>query len=99
LQAGREREQLVEFLTVELRETLGLDPRQQTEVSTQLRAKVSQGATFKDGLRALWRARAEFGIELRERLSSDQRRRFDQTYGTNAIGVLAFPGLVLGSEP
>jgi RNA polymerase sigma factor (sigma-70 family) len=99
LQEGRDREQLAEFLTVELRETLGLDPRQQTELFTQLRARVSQGATFKDGLQMLWGSKTEFGIALRGRLSSEQRQRFDQTYGTNAIGILAFPGLVLGSEP
>lgn len=99
LQEGRDREQVAEFLTVELRETLGLNPRQQTEVFAQLRARASQGATFKDGLRTLWGSKAEFGMVLRESLSSEQRRRFDQTYGTNAIGLLAFPGLVLGSEP
>jgi hypothetical protein len=99
LQRGRDREQLAEFLTVELRETLGLNPRQQTEVFAQLRARISQGATFKDGLRALWGSKWEFGTALRDRLPTEQRRRFNQTYGTNAIGVLAFPGLVLGSEP
>jgi len=97
LQSGRDRELLSEFLTIELRETLGLDARQQADVFAQLHARVSQGPTFRDGLRALWSSKATFGLALRNSLSAAQRQRFDQTYGTNAIGVLAFPGLVLGS--
>jgi RNA polymerase sigma factor (sigma-70 family) len=98
LQPGREREQVAEFLTVELRETLGLDARQQTEVFSRLRARVAQGTTFEDGMRSLWQSRAAFGTELRRDLSAQQTQRFNQTYGTNAIGLLAFPGLVLGSK-
>jgi hypothetical protein len=94
---GREREQVAEFLTVELRETLGLDARQQADVFTQLRARLSQGPTFQDGLQALAGGKEAFAAELRPRLSAEQARRFNQTYGANAIGLLAFPGLVLRS--
>ena len=97
LQTGRDRERLAEFLTVELRETLGLDARQQAGVFAQLLARVSQGPTFKDGLRVLSTSKAAFGAALRQSLSTQQRQRFDQTYGADARGILAFPGLVLGS--
>ena len=97
LRTGSDRERLAEFLTIELRETLGLDARQQAAMFAQLRGRMAQGPTFKDGLQALWNSKATFGPALRNSLSATQRQRFDQTYGTNAIGVLAFPGLVLSS--
>ena len=97
LQPGRDRERLAEFLTIELRETLGLDARQQAGAFAQLFSQVSQGPTFKDGLQALWTSKAAFGAALRQSLSAQQRQRFDQTYGTDARGILAFTGLVLGS--
>jgi RNA polymerase sigma factor (sigma-70 family) len=97
LQSGRDRERLAEFLTVELRETLGLDARQQANVFAQLLARSSQGPTFRDGLQALWSSKAAFATALRQGLSAQQRQRFDQTYGADARGILAFPGLVLGS--
>ena len=97
LQEGRDRERLAEFLTVELRETLGLDAGQQAVVLAELRARLGQGATFRDGLQALWDARTEFGARLRQQLSPEQMQRFNRTYGANAIGLLAFPKLVLSS--
>jgi DNA-binding Lrp family transcriptional regulator len=93
LQEGREREQIAQFLTVELRETLNLDSSQQAEIFAQLRSQLSQGTTLRDGLSSLERAKADFGSALRQRLSPEQRPRFDQTYGTNASGVLALPAI------
>jgi RNA polymerase sigma factor (sigma-70 family) len=97
LQSGRDREPLAEFLTVELRETLGLDARQQAAVHAQLLALLSQGPTFKDGLQALLGSKAAFAATLRQGISPQQKQRFDQTYGTDARGLLVFPGLVLGN--
>jgi RNA polymerase sigma factor (sigma-70 family) len=97
LQSGSDRERLAEFLTVELRETLGLDARQQTAVFAQLLALSSQGPTFKDGLQALSSSKGTFAATLRQGLSAEQSQRFDQTYGADARGLLVFPGLVLGS--
>src|SRR4030095_14088837 len=77
LQPGRDREQLAQFLTVELRETLGLDARQQTEVYRQIRAQLSQGAGFRDGLQALWSTKAAFASALRQQLSAAQLARFN----------------------
>src|SRR5262249_49162181 len=92
LQEGREREQIAQFLTVELRETLNLDSSQEAEVFAQLRSQLSQGDTWKDGVSSLERVRVDFSNGLRKRLTLEQRQRFDQTYGTNANGVLALPG-------
>ena len=89
------REQLAEFLTVELRETLGLEARQQARVHAQLRARLAQGPTFKDGLKALYDSKTPFGTALRQGLSATQRRRFDQTYRADGLGLLVFVKLQL----
>jgi len=96
--ASREREQVAEFLTVELRETLGLDERQQAAVRAQLREKLSQGPTFKDGLRALYNSKAAFATALRQSLSAEQLRRYDQSYRADGIGLLAFVALQLAEQ-
>jgi hypothetical protein len=98
LQSGRDRERLAEFLTVELRETLALDARQQAIAFAQLRARASQGANFKDGLQALSSSKAAFATSLRQGLSAEQRRRFEQTYRADGVGLLAYVGLQLAGE-
>jgi RNA polymerase sigma-70 factor (ECF subfamily) len=93
---GREHEQFAQFLTIELREVLGLDAVQEADVFAQLHWELSQGATFKDGVASLGSAKVAFGVTLRQRLSLEQQQRFDQTYGADASGVLAMGGLILG---
>jgi RNA polymerase sigma factor (sigma-70 family) len=90
------REQVAEFLTVELRENLGLTPRQQAEVFAQLRAQLSQGATAEEGMRTLWNSKKNFATSLRASLSPEQKQRFDQTYRADGLGLLAFVGIQLG---
>ncbi len=98
LQAGNERQRFAEFLTVELRETLALDARQQAATYAQLLRYLEQGNAFHDGVQLLCDAKPVFSATLRSALSKAQQQRFNQTYGANSIGLLTFPKLVLASR-
>lgn len=95
---SRARVQMAEFLTVELRETLGLDTGQLALVRAELHSSLSQGPTFKDGLKALQNSKAAFGAALRQSLSPEQQRRFAQTYRSDGIGLLTYVTLQLAEQ-
>jgi len=98
LKPGAERGPVTEFLAAELIEVLNLDARQSAEIFALLSEPVSQGASWKDGLRALVRAKPELTVAIRARLSPQQADQFNQNYGSDARGLFVFPTLVLAQK-
>jgi hypothetical protein len=81
---------VAEFLTIELRETLGLSPRQQAYVYSLLHQKVAPGESFVNTLKEAVAAKDEIARKIRAHLSYLQQRRFDHTYGKNFVGFMSF---------
>jgi RNA polymerase sigma factor (sigma-70 family) len=94
LRTGNDRARFAEFLTVELREVLALDPRQCTDVFARLREPISQGPTLRDGLRLLLARKAAVAAAIRQQLSRDQRQRWDRNYGADDRGFLTMVMLI-----
>jgi len=83
-----DRNHLAEFLTAELGETLSLDPSQKATLLSYIRNRLAQGATLKDGMKAVAETTPIEAAEIKAMLSPAQRKLFDQMYG--ADGVLLF---------
>jgi hypothetical protein len=82
--------QLAQFLTVELREGVGLTERQQAAVYVLLRDELESGATPRAGRQALIADKAQLGEQIRAWLSPYQRRRFNFIYREDFLGLFTF---------
>jgi RNA polymerase sigma-70 factor (ECF subfamily) len=89
---GRERTVMAEFLTIELRETLGLSERQQAYVYGLFHDQLANGDSPMAAYKVTFAAKPALVQGIRTHLSLLQRRRFDYTYGKDALGFLAFLG-------
>src|SRR5262249_47178149 len=76
---------MAEFLTIELRETVGLSPPQQAYVFSLFRQKFASGDSFTNSLKEAIAAKDEIATQIRAHLSYLQQRRFDYTYGKNFL--------------
>jgi RNA polymerase sigma factor (sigma-70 family) len=85
--------QLADFLTVELRETVGLSAKQQAAVFREVRNELIQGGAGGQMNRALVRDKTVVGTHIRSWLSPYQRRRFDYTYREDFLGLFTFAKL------
>jgi len=84
------RTMMAEFLTIELRETLGLSTRQQAYVFSLFQEKLASGDSLLAALKVTFAAKAELGGKIRAHLTFIQKRRFDYTYGKDLLGFLSF---------
>jgi RNA polymerase sigma factor (sigma-70 family) len=99
LTASRDdRAGMAEFLTIELRETLGLSPRQQAYVFSLFHQKFAPGNSFMNTLKEAIAAKDEIARQIRAHLSYLQQRRFDYTYGKNFLGFMSFASLFTDGE-
>jgi RNA polymerase sigma-70 factor (ECF subfamily) len=83
-----ERTHVAKFLTAGLVATLNLEPSQKTILFSSIQKKLAQGATLRDGMKALAQSTRTEAAEIRAMLLPGQRQRFDEIYG--ADGVLLF---------
>jgi RNA polymerase sigma factor (sigma-70 family) len=90
LNPARERTLMAEFLTVELRETLGLDADQQRMLFDYLRDGLSQGATLKEAMKAMAQSTSVEAGQVKARLSGKQRQIFDRVYGADGLCLFQY---------
>jgi hypothetical protein len=93
-----ERPLLAEFLTVELRETLGLSARQQAYLYSLFQQQLANGDSLLAACKAMLAAKATLADEIRAHLTFLQKRRFDATYGKNALGFLGYVGAATAGQ-
>jgi len=90
LQPGSDRTLMAEFLTIELREVLGLSEEQKAAAYALLRDQLAKDDSLLDALESLVQAKETLAATLREQLSFFQKRRFDAAYGVDGMGFLSF---------
>jgi RNA polymerase sigma factor (sigma-70 family) len=93
-----DRAAMAEFLTIELRETLRLSPRQQAYVFSLFHQKFAPGDSFMNTLKEAIATKDEIATKIRAHLSYLQQRRFDYTYGKNFDGFMSFASLFTDGE-
>jgi RNA polymerase sigma-70 factor (ECF subfamily) len=80
---------IAEILTVELRENLGLNQRQQGAVFALLHEQLLQAAGTPAGVGDLQRNKATLGARINAWLTDAQRVRLEHTYGNDYRGLFA----------
>ena len=90
LTPATERILMAEFLTIELRETLGLSEQQQAYAFSLFQQQLALGDSPIAALKATLAGKAALANNIRAHLSWLQRRRFDYTYGKDRLGFLSF---------
>jgi hypothetical protein len=90
LNPAREREQMAEFLTVEMGETLQLDSAQQKMVFKYVEGGLSRGSTLKEAMNAMAQSTSAEAGELKAFLSSKQRQVFDRVYGADGLCLFQY---------
>lgn len=90
-----DRQQMAQFLTVEMRETLGLNHAQQRKLFNYVRAKLSNGATLKQAMKTVGETTSTEVGEIKTFLSAKQQQAFDRVYG--ADGMCLFQYCKVGS--
>jgi len=85
-----DRTVMADFLTIELRETLGLSERQQAYVFSLFQQQMATGDSLITALKATLAVKDALADKIRTHLTLLQRRRFDYTYGKDNLGFLSF---------
>jgi RNA polymerase sigma factor (sigma-70 family) len=98
LKPAEEREQMAEFLTVELRETLGLDTAQQGKLFNYMREGLSKGATLKEAMKAMAQSTPAEAGEIKANLSRKQRQEFDRVYGADGLCLFQYLTLATAAD-
>jgi hypothetical protein len=89
LDPQNERVQVAQFITVEVRENLNLNARQQAFVFQYVAKALNAAPTLKDGLNDLYTNRATHAQALLPILSIHQRLNFIHTYRRDGLGLFA----------
>jgi RNA polymerase sigma factor, sigma-70 family len=90
LKPAMDREQMAQFLTVEMRETLKLDRAQQRKIFNYVRAKLSNGATLKQAMKTVGQTTSTEAGEVKAFLSGKQRQVFDRVYGADGMCLFQY---------
>jgi RNA polymerase sigma factor (sigma-70 family) len=90
LKPAQDREQMAQFLTVEMRETLMLDRAQQRKVFNYVKAKLSNGATLKQAMKTIGETTPTEAGEVKAFLSGKQRQVFDRVYGADGMCLFQY---------
>jgi RNA polymerase sigma factor (sigma-70 family) len=96
LKPTQARQQMAQFLTVEMRETLKLDREQQKKIFNYVMAKLSNGATLKEAMKTVGETTSTEAGEVKAFLSTKQRQVFDRVYG--ADGMCLFQYCKVGAD-
>jgi RNA polymerase sigma factor (sigma-70 family) len=87
---SKDRQQLAQFLTVEMRETLGLSPTQQRQLFNYVSEGLSKHATLKEAMKAMAQSTPAEAGEIKAFLSAKQRRVFDRVYGADGLCLFQY---------
>jgi hypothetical protein len=90
LKPGADRKQIAEFLTVEMRETLGLNRAQQGQLFNYVREGLSKGATLTGAMKAMAQSTSTEAGEVKPYLSPRQRQVFDRVYGADGLCLFQY---------
>jgi RNA polymerase sigma factor (sigma-70 family) len=90
LKPAQDREQMAQFLTVEMRETLKLNRAQQRKIFNYVRAKLANGATLKQAMKTVGETAATEAGEVKAFLSGKQRQEFDRVYGADGMCLFQY---------
>jgi hypothetical protein len=90
LKPGQDRQQMAEFLTVEMRETLGLTRAQQSRVFKYVLEGLSKGATLKEAMKAMGQNTSAEVSPIKAFLSGKQRQVFDRVYGADGLCLFQY---------
>jgi hypothetical protein len=96
LKPAQDREQMAEFLTVEMRETLGLDASQQASLFNYVREGLAKGGSLKEAMKAMAQSTSVEAGEIKAHLSSKQRQVFDRVYGPNGLCLFQYLKVAIG---
>jgi RNA polymerase sigma factor (sigma-70 family) len=75
-----ERDQVAEFLTAEIGETLKLGPSEKHAVYWFVRDRLGRGATLNDAMKTMAQDIPSEAVQIKALLSPEQRRNFDSVY-------------------
>jgi RNA polymerase sigma factor (sigma-70 family) len=90
LKPAKDRQQMAQFLTVEMRETLGLDRAQQKRIFDYLREGLSRGATLREAMKVMGQTTSAEAGEIKALLPAKQRQVFDRVYGADGLCLLQY---------
>ena len=90
LKPGEDRQQMAEFLTVEMRETLGLDRAQQSRLFNYVLEALSKGATLKQAMKTMGQNTSAEVSPIKAFLSGKQRQVFDRVYGADGLCLFQY---------
>lgn len=90
LKPREDRQQLAEFLTVEMRETLGLDHAQQRRLFNYVLEGLSKSATLKQAMKAMGQNTSTEVSQVKAFLSGEQRQVFDRVYGADGLCLFQY---------
>jgi RNA polymerase sigma factor (sigma-70 family) len=86
----RERDQVADFLSAEVAETLKLDAPEKRAVYSLVRDRLAQGVTPADAMKAMAREIPAEAVQIKALLSPAQRKEFDSIYGVNGSGFFIY---------
>lgn len=90
LTSPRNRDDLADFLTTEVAETLQLDHSEKAKVYSIMRNHLARGATFMEAMKMMAADIPNVAIQVKSILTPDQQRRFDSVYIADASGFLVY---------
>jgi hypothetical protein len=90
LTPSRQRDQVAEFLTSEITQTLKLDPPEQRAVYSFVRERLGRGATLVDAMKAMAQDIPAESVQIKTLLSPTHQQDFDSIYHANGSGFWVF---------
>jgi RNA polymerase sigma factor (sigma-70 family) len=85
-----ERDQVAEFLTAEVGETLKLDPTEKRAVFSLVQDRLARGASLTEAMKAMLRDIPAESLQIKTLLSPEHRQRFDSIYGPNGSCLFVY---------
>jgi RNA polymerase sigma factor (sigma-70 family) len=82
----QDRDRVAEFLTVEIGETLKLNPSEKLAFHSFVRDRLAQGATLTGAMKAMTQDLPAEVVQIKAMLSPEERERFDSIYGPDGSG-------------
>ena len=86
----QERDQVAEFLTAEVGQTLKLDSSEKLALYSFVRDRLARGATLTDAMKVMARDIPAEAVQIKALLSQEQRKQFDSVYGVNGSGFFIY---------
>jgi RNA polymerase sigma factor (sigma-70 family) len=93
-----ERDQVAEFLTGEVGETLKLDASERRALFSLIRDRLAEGATLLDAMKAMRRDIPAEATAIKALLSPEHQRSFDSVYGPDGSCLFVYLTIATGGK-